>query len=157
MAKELKKSCPFCNSPASNLYLTKQWIDGDEYTEIFCNRCKVCFRLEDSVGDTKVNEKQLIDFWNKERGTDKLSQLEDLAEQIGCSLDFVATPYKLSGLKKIWYHNQWCEVVRIVVYEEATKPYMEVRCKDYKYLKMILLEDYGKTWFLDKTELTKEN
>lgn len=92
-----------------------------------------------------------------EEVVDKLGELEDLAEQIGCPLDFVATPYKLSGLKKIWYHNQWCEVVRIVVYEEATKPYMEVRCKDYKYLKMILLEDYGKTWFLDKTELTKEN
>jgi transcription elongation factor Elf1 len=70
MAKELKKSCPFCNSPASNLYLTKTWVDGDEYTEIFCNRCKIYFRLEDSVGDTKVNEKQLIDFWNEERGTD---------------------------------------------------------------------------------------
>jgi hypothetical protein len=83
----------------------------------------------------------------------KLSQLEDLKEQIGCPLDFVATPYKLSGLKKIWYHNQWCEVVRIVVYEEATKPYMEVRCKDYKYLKMILLEDYGKTWALTREEL----
>jgi hypothetical protein len=145
MAKELKKSCPFCNIPTANLYLIKHWIDGDEYTEIFCNRCKISFRLEDSAGDTEVNEKQLIDFWNKERGTDKLSQLEDLAEQIGCPLDFVATPYKLSGLKKIWYHNQWCEVVRIVVNEEATKPYMEVRCKDYKYLKMILLEDYGKT------------
>ena len=87
---------------------------------------------------------------------DKLSQLEDSEEEIGCPLDFVATPYKLSGLKKIWYHNQWCEVVRIVVYEEGTKPYMEVRCKDYKYLKMILLEDYGKTWALTKNELSTQ-
>ena len=71
MSKELKKTCPFCNSPTANLYLTKQWIDGDEYTEIFCNRCKISFRLEDSVGDTKVNEKQLIDFWNKERVREK--------------------------------------------------------------------------------------
>ena len=94
-------------------------------------------------------------FKYHEPKADKLSQLEDLAEQIGCPLDFVATPYKLSGLKKIWYRNQWCEVVRIVVYEEATKPYMEVRCKDYKYLKMILLEDYGKTWALTKEELEK--
>lgn len=88
---------------------------------------------------------------------DELIGYKQLAEEIGCPLDFVATPYKLSGLKKIWYHNQWCEVVRIVVYEEATKPYMEVRCKDYKYLKMILLEDYGKTWFLDKKELPTQN
>jgi hypothetical protein len=69
MAKELKKSCPFCHSPATNLYLAKTWVDGDEYTEIFCNRCKISFRLEDSVGNTEVNEKQLIDFWNKERGS----------------------------------------------------------------------------------------
>lgn len=85
---------------------------------------------------------------NALKNYDKLSKLKDLEDQIGCPLDFVTAPYKLSGLKKIWYHNQWCEVVRIVVYEEATKPYMEVRCKGYKYLKMILLEDYGKTWFL---------
>ena len=99
-----------------------------------------------TVDELAELEKELKDH-------DGLSQLEDLAEQIGCPLDFAATPYKLSGLKKIWYHNQWCEVVRIVVYEEATKPYMEVRCKDYKYLKMILLEDYGKTWALTEKEL----
>ena len=69
--EKLKKTCPFCNSPIDNLYLTKERIDGDEYTEIFCNRCKISFRLEDSVGDTKVNEKQLIDFWNKERVREK--------------------------------------------------------------------------------------
>jgi transcription elongation factor Elf1 len=66
MTKELIKPCPFCNS--SNLYLTKKFVDIDEYTEIFCNRCKISFRLEDNVGDSKVNEQQLIDFWNKERG-----------------------------------------------------------------------------------------
>lgn len=67
MAKELMKTCPFCNSPASNLYLVKTWIGYDEYTEIFCNRCKISFRLEDDVGDAKINEEKLIDFWNKEK------------------------------------------------------------------------------------------
>ena len=108
------------------------------------------------IYDVKINE---YDCKNCSTDTslsaclDKLGELEDSEEEIGCPLDFVATPYKLSGLKKIWYHNQWCEVVRIVVYEEATKPYMEVRCKDYKYLKMILLEDYGKTWAFTREEL----
>ncbi len=68
MDKKLLKSCPFCNSHIANLYLTKVWVEGDEYTEIFCNRCKISFRLEDSVGNTEINEQQLIDFWNKERG-----------------------------------------------------------------------------------------
>jgi hypothetical protein len=95
--------------------------------------------------------KKMIDCPN---AIDKLGKLEDLEEQIGCPLDFVATPYKFSGLRKIWYHKQWCEVVRIVVYEEMTRPYMEVRCKGYKYLKMILLDDYKITWWLreDKSE-----
>ena len=84
----------------------------------------------------------------------KLGKIEDLAEQIGCPLGLVLVPYSLSGLKKIWYHKQWCDVVRVVAYEEATRPYMEVRCKDYKYLKTIFLDDYKNTWWLkeDKSE-----
>lgn len=85
---------------------------------------------------------------------DKLGKLEDLEEQLGCSLDLVLIPYFISGLKKVWYHNQWCDVVRVVAYEEATTPYMEVRCKDYDYLKFIPLTNYKKTFWLkeDKSE-----
>lgn len=84
----------------------------------------------------------------------KLGQLEDIEEELGCPLDLVLVPYSLSGLKKIWYHKQWCDVVRVVAYEEATRPYMEVRCKDYKYLKTIFLDDYKNTWWLkeDRSE-----
>lgn len=78
----------------------------------------------------------------------KASMYDKLCKDLGCPLDFAIIPYRLSGLKKIWYHKQWCDVVRIVCYEEATKPYMEIRCKDYKYLKMIFLEDYKNTWWL---------
>lgn len=85
---------------------------------------------------------------------DKLGKLEDLEEQLGCPLDLVLIPYFISGLKKVWYHNQWCDVVRVVAYEEATTPYMEVRCKDYDYLKFIPLTNYKKTFWLkeDKSE-----
>ena len=84
----------------------------------------------------------------------ELLQYKDLEEQIGCPLDLVLIPYFISGLKKVWYHNQWCDVVRIVAYEEATTPYMEVRCKDYDYLKFIPLTNYKKTFWLkeDKSE-----
>ena len=84
----------------------------------------------------------------------ELGELEDLEEELGCPLDLVLVPYSLSGLKKIWYHKQWCDVIRVVAYEEATRPYMEVRCKDYKYLKTIFLDDYKNTWWLkeDKSE-----
>ncbi len=85
---------------------------------------------------------------------EKLGKLEDLEEELGCPLDLVLIPYFISGLKKVWYHNQWCDVVRVVAYEEATTPYMEVRCKDYDYLKFIPLTNYKKTWWLkeDKSE-----
>lgn len=107
-------------------------------------------RSEDEKGFPPSEELQICRL--AKRALKQEESNRELEKQIGCPLDFVTTPYKLSGLKKVWYHDQWCEVVRIVVYEEATKPYMEVRCKDYKYLKMILLEDCGKTWFLTKEE-----
>lgn len=91
------------------------------------------------------------DLRRRLENSDKFGELQ---EKINCPLDFITTPYSLSGLKKVWYHKQWCDVVRVVAYEEATKPYMEIRCKDYKYLKMVLLEDYKNTWWLkeDKSE-----
>lgn len=85
----------------------------------------------------------------------KLGQLEDIEEELKCPLDFVATPYRLVGLRKIWYRKQYCEVVRIVAYEEATRPYMEVRVKGLKYLKMVFLDDYKDIWFLTKEDSEK--
>ena len=124
----------------------------DRYGHFYTNEanCRNVHSLDGKKLEGEFYENQTLAIDGN--AIEKLGQLEDLAEQIGCPLDFVTTPYKLSGLKKVWYHDQWCEVVRIVVYEEATKPYMEVRCKNYKYLKMILLEEYGKTWFLTKKE-----
>ena len=85
---------------------------------------------------------------------DKLGRLEDLEDELKVPLEFILMPYYLSDLKKVWYHNQWCDVVRVVAYEEATTPYMEVRCKDYDYLKFIPLDNYKKTFWLkeDKSE-----
>lgn len=85
---------------------------------------------------------------------DKLGKLEDMEDELKVPLEFILIPYYLSGLKKVWYHNQWCDVVRVVAYEEATTPYMEVRCKDYDYLKFIPLDNYKKTFWLkeDRSE-----
>ncbi len=116
-------------------------------------------RLTEEYNDNYVTKKYFASYKtydelekDNQNALNKLGKIEDLEEEIGCPLDFVATPYKLSGLKKIWYHKQWCDVVRIVVYEEATRPYMEVRCKDYKYLKQIFLDDYKNTWWLKETK-----
>lgn len=85
----------------------------------------------------------------------ELYDYKKVEEELKCPLDFCITPYSLTGLKKIWYRKQWCDVVRIVIYEEATRPYMEVRVKELKNLKIIFLDNYGETWALTKEELDK--
>ena len=111
--------------------------------------------LKDLIGDLEDgNGISVMAQEDIESELDYASKFHSLEDKLGCPLDFVLIPYFISGLKKVWYHKQWCDVVRVVAYEEATRPYMEVRCKDYKYLKMIFLDDYKNTWFLkdDKSE-----
>lgn len=81
-----------------------------------------------------------------------LQKLEDIEEVIKAPVEYCAEPYYLSDLKQIYYHKRYCDVVRIVIYEEATKPYMEIRCSEFKHLKMLFLEDYKNTWWLTKEE-----
>lgn len=95
------------------------------------------------------NQNSLLPFY------EKLGKLEDIEEELKCPLDFVATPYRYIGLRKIWYRKQYCEVVRIVVYEEMTRPYMEVRVNGLKRLKIVFLDNYKDTWALTKEELEK--
>lgn len=82
----------------------------------------------------------------------KLQKLEDIEEVIKAPVEYCAEPYYLSDLKQIYYRKRYCDVVRIVIYEEATKPYMEIRCSEFKHLKMLFLEDYKNTWWLTKEE-----
>ena len=109
---------------------------------------------KDSTITKNLYNLYFTDFDNIEQALTKYESYKKLEEKIQCPLELVATPFRYSGLRKIWYHKQWCEVVRIVVYEEYTRPYMEVRCSDYKYLKTIFLDDYKNTWWLreDKSE-----
>lgn len=79
---------------------------------------------------------------------DTLGPLEDL----GYPLDFVLLPCKKTGDKKIWYHDSWCDVIRIVPYEQSTRPYMEVKCVEYDYPKLVFLDDYKVTWWLEENK-----
>ena len=104
-------------------------------------------KYDTNIEEFANNDKLRIGVMNK------LGQYEDIEEDLKCPLDFCITPYHLTGLKKIWYRKQWCDVVRIVIYEEATRPYMEVRVKELKNLKIVFLDNYGETWFLTNEEV----
>jgi len=95
---------------------------------------------------------------DKQAFINKLGILEDLAEEIGCPLEIVITPYFKRGKLEVFYRGKMREVIRVVAFEEATRPYMDVFYRDNEKemfkVKTIWLEDYKKTWWLkeDKSE-----
>lgn len=89
---------------------------------------------------------------------DKLGKLEDLEEELGCPLEVVITPYFKRGKLEVFYRGKIREVIRVVAFEQATRPYMDVFYRDNEKeqfkVKTIWLDDYKKTWWLkeDKNE-----
>ncbi len=88
----------------------------------------------------------------------KLGKLEDLEEEIGCPLGVVITPYFKRGKLEVFYRGKMREVIRVVAFEEATRPYMDVFYRDNEKeqfkVRTIWLDDYKKNWWLkeDKSE-----
>lgn len=88
----------------------------------------------------------------------KLGKLEDLEEELGCPLEVVITPYFKRGKLEVFYRGKMREVIRVVAFEEATRPYMDVFYRDNEKgqfkVKTIWLDDYKKTWWLkeDRSE-----
>ena len=95
---------------------------------------------------------------NNPYAIDKLGKLEDLEEQLGCPLEVVITPYFKRGKLEVFYRGKMREVIRVVAFEEATRPYMDVFYRDNEKeqfkVRTIWLDDYKKTWWLkeDKSE-----
>ena len=85
---------------------------------------------------------------------EKLGELEDLEEQLGCPLEVVITPYFKRGKLEVFYRGKMREVIRVVAFEQATRPYMDVFYRDNEKeqfkVKTIWLDDYKKTWWLKK-------
>lgn len=102
------------------------------------------------IGSDGVTSKQMC--------LNKLGKLEDLEEQLGCPLEVVITPYFKRGKLEVFYRGKMREVIRVVAFEEATIPYIDVFYRDNEKkqfkVKTIWLDDYKKTWWLkeDKSE-----
>lgn len=99
----------------------------------------------------KYNEVKLDAYLD---AVNKLGKLEDLEEEIGCPLEVVITPYFKRGKLEVFYRGKMREVIRVVAFEEATRPYMDVFYRDNEKeqfkVRTIWLDDYKKTWFLKK-------
>ena len=99
----------------------------------------------------KYNEVKLDAYLD---AVNKLGKLEDLEEEIGCPLEVVITPYFKRGKLEVFYRGKMREVIRVVAFEEATRPYMDVFYRDNEKeqfkVRTIWLDDYKKTWVLKK-------
>ena len=82
---------------------------------------------------------------------DKLGQLEDYEDELGIDLIALKTAQKGFYSK---YFDSYVKPIRIVIFEEATRPYIEVHHN--KMIKLIFIDEYGKTWALTKEELEDE-
>lgn len=95
---------------------------------------------------------------NTDEVTHKLGKLEDLEEELGCPVEIVITPYFKRGKLEVFYRGKMREVIRVVAFEEATRPYIDVFYRDNEKkqfkVRTIWLDDYKKTWWLreDKSE-----
>ena len=82
------------------------------------------------------------------------SRYKQLEEQLGCPLEVVITPYFKRGKLEVFYRGKMREVIRVVAFEEATRPYMDVFYRDNEKeqfkVRTIWLDDYKKTWWLRK-------
>lgn len=105
----------------------------------------------------KLDEKGYC-FISEGQIVNKLGKLEDLEEELGCPLEVVITPYCKRGKLEVFYRGKMREVIRVVAFEEATRPYIDVFYRDNEKeqfkVKTIWLDDYKKTWWLkeDKSE-----
>lgn len=86
----------------------------------------------------------------------RLEQIYNLQQELGCPLEVVITPYYKRGKLEVLYRGKMREVIRVVAFEEATRPYMEVWYRDDEKsnfkTKTIWLDDYKKTWWLKENK-----
>lgn len=113
-------------------------------------------RLTEKVKNT--NDYIKLPTKDKQEFINKLGRLEDSSEEIGCPLEIVITPYFKRGKLEVFYRGKMREVIRVVAFEQATRPYMDIFYRDNEKeqfkVKTIWLDDYKKTWWLkeDRSE-----
>lgn len=85
------------------------------------------------------------------RVDDKSRIIDYMEKDLNCPLDIL---FKAIKQEKIGWHEQWCKIFIVSIYEESTRPYIEVICKDYNYHRLAFINEYKKSWWLkeDKSE-----
>ena len=133
-------------------------------------------KIEDETGYYYVGDYSLLHQLN-----DKLGQLEDIEEELGIDLSFFVSLFKDNT--KIYVKSAYCceagevydlndyQVIWKISFDDtneevpdyakdyANKWHIEfyVPCGEYEsFLYVVNIKDYGKTWALDKNDLTSE-
>lgn len=93
-----------------------------------------------------IKELKLTTDMNK--ALDKLSQLEDLEESLGCPLEVLL---KLRNQKYFFLKNGKKYEILNICFEVNVKPYIEYNFRS-DYIKAELVENYKKTWWLKESK-----
>lgn len=138
-------------------------------SNIWFNKARCCFELNNNVTEQNAYAyfhtiELLLQSYNV-KDLDELNKLltmatnyEELSKELGCPLEIIITPYFKRGKLEVFYRGKMREVIRVVAFEQATRPYMDVFYRDSEKekfkTKTIWLDNYKKTWWLkeDKSE-----
>lgn len=107
--------------------------------------------------DKKGNLTQVdyIIIKDKKLAEEKLCQLEDIEDNKQCDLLILNEVSKTWKIYSTWLKD-YMHVINIVLWEEATRPYMTCWYFDNKHKqhkKIIFIDQYKETWSLVKEEL----
>ena len=103
----------------------------------------------DVFNTTGIRKAKMYDNYKSiiEKDLEILKKYKSIEQELGCPLDII---FKAIKQGKIWWHEQWCKIFIVAVYEDSTRPYIEVICKDYNYHRLAFIDEYKKSWWLKK-------
>ena len=90
---------------------------------------------------------------------DKLGKLEDIEGKIECGFLTLKRVAERGKIYSKWKKDDM-DVVNIVIWEEATRPYMTCLWRDNQgkgHTKIIFIDQYLETWAVTKEEMERRN
>lgn len=78
--------------------------------------------------DLSIEENRSYRFDNSDKYKEIYNRVDDksiiidcMEEDLNCPLDVI---YRAIKQGKIWWHEQWCKVFIVAIYEDHTRPYI---------------------------------
>ena len=115
-------------------------------------------RLTKKENMARYGYKYLRGMDNFGEGCNKLGQLEDIEENKGCDLLVLEKVSQTWKIYSVW-KKDYLTVVRIVLWEQYTRPYLECWYFDEnmkQHTKLIFIDEYLSTWALTREGFENE-